>query len=99
MFSPASAPDAPTRLRSAVGIGSVAIGLLVAVGVAMVFLGPDGPKPHQLGAARRITKVRPAESGPPRRGTTNSHCHPVGASLAACVRAAHSSGVVRSSPD
>jgi hypothetical protein len=42
MSSLASAPDAPTRLRSAVEIGFVVLGVLVAVGVAMLFLALTG---------------------------------------------------------
>jgi hypothetical protein len=38
----ASAPDPPTRLRSAVEIGFVALGVLVAVGVAALFLALTG---------------------------------------------------------
>jgi hypothetical protein len=38
MASLYGAPDAPTRLRSAVEIGFLALGALVAVGVAMLFL-------------------------------------------------------------
>jgi hypothetical protein len=38
----ASAPDALTRLRSAVEIGFVALGVLVAIGVAVLFLALTG---------------------------------------------------------
>lgn len=38
MPSPASAPDATTRLRSAIDIGALALGTFVAVGVAAVLL-------------------------------------------------------------
>jgi hypothetical protein len=42
MSSHASAPDAPTRLRSAVEIACVSLGVLVAVGVAVLFLALTG---------------------------------------------------------
>src|SRR5690242_327109 len=55
----ASAPDAPTRLRSAVEIGFVALAVLVAVGVAILFLALTGasrtghtPRPQSPSYAR-----------------------------------------------
>ena len=42
MSSLASAPDAPTKLRSAVEIGFVVLGVLLAVGVAVLFLALTG---------------------------------------------------------
>lgn len=52
MPSLASAPDALTRLRSAVEIGFLAVGVLVAVGVAILFLA-------LMGAARAGCAPRP----------------------------------------
>jgi hypothetical protein len=58
----ASAPDAPSRLRSAVEIGFVALGVLVAVAVAALFL-------VLMGASRTAYAPRPQSPvvPPPRR--------------------------------
>ena len=72
MSSLASAPDAPTRLRSAVEIGFVVFGVLVAIGVAMLFLALTGasrttraPLPNHHGTPA-LSQPRP---GAPRTAT------------------------------
>jgi hypothetical protein len=64
MPSPASAPDATTRLRSAIDIGALALGTLVAVGVAAVFLILPGANRTSYATRPAITNAHPAAPRP-----------------------------------
>jgi len=93
MSSLGSAPDAPNRLRSAVDIGFVALGVLVAVGVAVLFLALMGAS--RTGHAPRPQSPRhlplsqyPRAGGPPT--VTLIQSDPARQPFPAAVRAAHS---------
>jgi hypothetical protein len=64
MPSPASAPDATTRLRSAIDIGALALGTLIAVGVAAVFLILPGAHRTSYAPRPAITNAHPAAPRP-----------------------------------
>jgi hypothetical protein len=97
----ASAPDAPTRLRSAVEIGIAVVGVLLAVGVAVLFL-------VLMGAGRTAYAPRPRSPryvplsqyapvvAPPTATVIQSE--PARQAPPSSVRAAHSNGIVPSSP-
>ncbi len=64
MPSPASAPYAATGLRSAINIGALALGTLVAVGVAAVFLILPGANRTSDAPGPAITNAHPAAPRP-----------------------------------